>query len=85
MSMLVARQSSLFFITFAIVANTQKIMLEATMTARGYVALETTQLTGNLSTTRWAARTWTTSAVGVLAGRGGGGAAAGLPPPGGGL
>jgi hypothetical protein len=30
--MLVARESSLFFIAFAIVTNTQKVMLEAAMT-----------------------------------------------------
>ena len=48
----------LLVVPFSIVAEAQKILLVATMTARGNVALKTTQLAGPWSTTRGTACHW---------------------------
>jgi hypothetical protein len=51
------RKGHLFVIPLAIVANTQELLLEAMMTARGDVTIQTAQLAGLLSTTAGAAST----------------------------
>ena len=52
------RSGRLFFIPLAIVAEAKEILLVAAMTARGYVALNATQLAGLLSAAARAASHW---------------------------